>query len=280
VSSPKKYPLSVLILTLNEEENLPACLASVANWADVVVLDSGSTDRTVALARAAGARVFTHPFIDFATQRNHAHASIDFHSTWIFHLDADEIMTPALAAECAALEASGPYDGYYVAPQMMFHGHWLRRCTDFPAWQARCVRRQGFHFIQAGHGQREAPALRLGFLQHNYLHDISVHDEPEWTARHCRYAAAEAAQFLTNRVPWPQIFYQLVAGQSLVRRRALKQCSYYLPGRPYWRFLYQYIFRGGLLDGRDAFRYCRLLARYERLTVEALRSARKITRHG
>jgi len=276
VSFSKKYHLSVLILTLNEEENLPACLASVANWADIVVLDSGSTDRTVALARAAGARVFTNPFVDFATQRNHAHTHINFHTPWVFHLDADEIMTPALAAECAALEVSCPFDGYYVAPHMMFHGRWLRRCTDFPAWQARCVRAQGFHFIQAGHGQREAPALRLGFLQHNYLHDISIHNEQEWTTRHCRYAVAEATQFLTDRAPWSQIIPQLISGKSLVRRRALKHCSYYLPGRPHWRFLYQYIFRGGFLDGRGAFRYCRLLARYERLAVNALRSMRNI----
>jgi len=124
---------SILILTLNEESHLPACLASVAGCDDVVVLDSGSTDATADIARAAGARVATHRFVDFADQRNHAHAAIEFRHPFVFHLDADELFTPELRLECAALDPAAPVDGYYAAPQMIFDGRWLRRCTDFPA---------------------------------------------------------------------------------------------------------------------------------------------------
>src|SRR4051794_15194449 len=91
---------SVLILTLNEERDLPRCLASVGNCDDVVILDSGSTDRTVAIAEQAGARVFVRPFDDFAGQRNHAQREIRFRHPWVFHLDADEQLTPDLIAEC------------------------------------------------------------------------------------------------------------------------------------------------------------------------------------
>ena len=267
-----RLPLSVLILTKNEEARLAACLRSVATCDDVVVLDSGSTDRTVEIARTLGARVFVHPFRDFAQQRNHGMDTVPFRHPWVFHLDADEVMTPELIAECAQLDPAGPFDGYYAAPRMMFHGHWLKRCTDFPAWQARCVRVGRFRFVQAGHGQREAPGLRLGFLRGTYLHDISVADLAAWERKHRRYAREEAAAFLaegeTSLAP-------LWRGPSLARRRTLKRISYALPARPLLRFIYQYFLRLGFLDGAPAWRYCRLLARYERFAAEALAELRQ-----
>ena len=271
---PETPPVSVVILTLNEEGNLPGCLTSVAGFDDIVVLDSGSTDRTAEIARAAGARVFVNPFRDFASQRNHAHATIPFRHPWVLHLDADEIVLPELAAELARLDPAASVDGYYIAPRMMFHGHWLRRCTDFPAWQARCVRARGFRFIQTGHGQREAPEMRMGYLQGNYLHDISVDDEAEWEARHQRYAQAEAAQFLAANESTGQTLRKFLAGPALARRRALKRLSYSLPARPLMRFLYQYVLRGGMFDGREAWRYCRLLARYERIASDEIKRQR------
>jgi glycosyltransferase involved in cell wall biosynthesis len=275
---PERLPFSVVILTLNEERNLPACLASVASCDDIVVLDSGSTDRTVELARAAGARVFTHPFTDFAAQRNYAHDSVGFRHPWVFHLDADELMTPELAAECARLDPSAPFDGYYAAPKMMFDGRWLRRCTDFPAWQARCVRSHGFRFIQVGHGQREAPEMRMGFLRGSYLHDISVPDLAEWETKHRRYAREEAAAHLAQRQSAGEAWRTVFRGPVLERRRAVKHLSYALPFRPLLRFVYQYGLRGGFLDGAPAWRYCRLLARYERFAGEEIDRLKEIRR--
>jgi glycosyltransferase involved in cell wall biosynthesis len=268
--TPKSIPASVLILTLNEEEHLPACLASVAGADDIVILDSGSTDRTVEIARAAGARVFTHAFVDFAGQRNHAHDAIEFHHPWVFHLDADEQMMPELLAECAALSADAQFDGYFAAPHMMFHGRWLKRCTDFPAWQARCVRAKGFRFVQVGHGQRESPDMRMGFLQGSYLHDISAPDMEEWDAKHRSYAREEAVNSYTERQTVGSVLRQPLPKTALERRRALKQLSYALPLRPLMRFIYQYILRGGFLDGAGSLRYCRLLSRYERFAAEEI----------
>ncbi|HND63194.1 MAG TPA: glycosyltransferase family 2 protein, partial [Opitutaceae bacterium] len=239
---------------------------------DVVVLDSGSTDRTVELARAAGARVFTRKFDDFAGQRNHAQTEIPFRHPWVFHLDADEQMTPELIAECRA-RAEADLDGFMVAPRMMFRGRWIPRCTDFPAYQARYVRAPQFRFIQVGHGQREAPGQKLGHLSTNYLHDLSAGGEEEWLEKHRRYARAEAAEHVRHDagIPWSDLW----SGERLRRRRALKRLSYALPFRPALRFLYQYVLRGGFLDGAAGFRYCRLLARYEAFAVEELRRLRR-----
>lgn len=267
-------PLSVVILTLNAEKHLPACLLSAADCDDLVVIDSGSTDRTVALARSAGARVLVNPFTDFAAQRNFAHDRVEFRHPWVFHLDADETFSPALVAECAALDPHAPYDGYFAAPHMMFHGRWLRRCTDFPVWQARCVRARGFRFVQTGHGQREAPGMRMGYLRHHYSHDVSVDDQRDWDAKHRRYARQEARQILQSRDSVAALLRVALFSPPLARRRALKQLSYLLPARPLLRFLYQYVLRGGFLDGRYAIRYCRLLARYEGFAAAELQQLR------
>lgn len=270
------HGFSVLILTLNEEGNLPRCLASIAGCDDIVVLDSGSTDRTTELARAAGARVFVRPFDNFAGQRNHAQRTIPFRHPWVFHLDADEQLTPELTAECRAAATRTDVDGCYVAPRMLWEGRWIPRCTDFPAWQARYVRAPEFAFIEAGHGQREAPQMRMARLQANYLHDLSAGGEAEWLAKHRRYARAEAAHHFS--APEGFRWSDFCARDALRRRRALKRLSYALPGRPVLRFIYQYLLRGGWLDGRAGYRYCRLLARYEAFAVEELEKLRAAAR--
>ena len=263
---------SVLILTLNEERSLPRCLASAGGSDDIVVLDSGSTDRTEEIARMAGARVVVRPFDNFAGQRNYAQRQIPFRHPWVFHLDADEQMTPELIAECQA-NADSALDGFMVAPRMLFQGRWIPHCTDYPAYQARFVRAPQFEFIQVGHGQREAPQMKLGRLQWNYLHDLSAGGEAEWLAKHRRYARSEAAQHFNDHagMPWAQLF----ASDRLLRRRALKRLSYSLPFRPTLRFLYQYVFRRGFLDGRSGLNYCRLLAQYESFAVAELRRLRQ-----
>ena len=270
---------SVLVLTLNEERNLPHCLASVSRCDDIVVLDSGSADRTAEIARAAGARVFVHPFVNFAQQRNHAHEHIPFRHPWVFHLDADEQLTPALFDECRQTSAAStnapPLDGYLVAPRMMFRGRWIPRCTDFPAYQARFVAPARFRFVQAGHGQREAPGQKLGTLRENYLHDLSSETEDAWLAKHRRYAREEAAAIVADPVSSAHLFRTLFAGPALARRRALKRLSYALPARPAFRFVYQYLLRGGFLDGAPAWHYCRLLATYERFARDELRRLRR-----
>jgi len=265
---------SIVILTLNEERNLPACLASAAGCDDIVVLDSGSTDRTLEIARAAGARVFSHRFEDFARQRNHAHDAIPFRHDWVFHLDADETLTPGLVAECAAraaAPASARLDGFFAAPRMMFRGRWIPHCTDYPAWQARFVHARRFRFVQSGHGQREAPGLMLGRLRHAYLHNLSAQSEAEIRAKHARYAREEAAAFVASRRPARLLWRTLLGGDPLARRRALKEASHYLPARGALRMLYQYLLRGGFLDGAPGLAYCRLLADYERAVSVEIR---------
>jgi glycosyltransferase involved in cell wall biosynthesis len=261
---------SVVILTLNEEVNLPGCLQSIAGCDDIVLIDSGSTDGTVALAAASGARVFTRRFDNFAQQRNFAQNEVTFRHPWVFHLDADETFTPELWAECSAAATaagSAQLDGYYVAPRMIFHGQWIPHCTDYPAWQARFVRAPEFQFIEVGHGQREAPGMRMGKMKSGYRHDLSAGGEEAWLAKHRRYAQAEAR---THRVEALNLS-ELFAAAALTRRRALKRAVANIPFRPTARFFYQYFIRRGFLDGKAGLRYCQLISRYEGFIAEERR---------
>ena len=113
--------ISVLVLTLNEAANLPACLAAVAWSDDVVVLDSLSQDETVAVAEGLGARVYQRAFDDFAGQRNYALDQIPFKHEGVLHLDADKIVTPALRAELAAAVAGGGWDAWCQWPPELHH---------------------------------------------------------------------------------------------------------------------------------------------------------------
>lgn len=275
---------SVLILTLNEAHNLPACIASLRGVDDIHVLDSGSTDATAAIARSLGAHVSANPFENFAQQRNHAHDHLPFRHPWVFHLDADERMTPALLAELSALASAqtGParaIEGAWVAPRMLWQGRWVPHCTDYPAWQARFCHLPHFRFVEVGHGQRETPGHRLVYLKNNYEHDMSASGVEAWLARHRRYARREAEAWLASDQTLGHDLRAFFGPDRLLRRRAFKRLSYRLPARPLLRLVYQYLLRGGFLDGAAGWRYCRLLARYEAfigLEIKKLRNESNI----
>src|SRR5688572_4260660 len=131
-------PISVTILTLNEEANLRDCLASCTWSDDVSVLDSGSTDRTCDIAREAGVAVYVNSFESFGRQRNWALDHIPVKHDWVFHLDADERFTPELVAEMESVLSAAPTEaGFYVPAKLMFMGRWLKRSGRYPSYQMR-----------------------------------------------------------------------------------------------------------------------------------------------
>lgn len=280
---------SVLILAKNEERDLPDCLRSLGGLDDVVVLDSFSTDRTEAIARDAGARFERRAFDDFASQRNHALDRIGFRNRWVFHLDADERMTPALLAECEEIaRADGRgHDGFHVASRMMLRGRWIRRASGFPAWQMRFARVGSVRFVQHGHGQREAPGARIGYLREPLIHHSFSKGLDDWFARHDRYSTAEAEQNVrellamesSDPASLPSLLRDLVRHDPVTRRRALKRLSVRLPARPALKFAWLYLARGGFLDGRAGLEYCTLMAIYEAMIAIKTRDRLERPRH-
>lgn len=271
--------ISVVVLTLNEAANLPRCLASVAWSDDVVVVDSGSTDGTVEVARAHGARVLTRAFDSFAGQRNHAMAHAGFRHRWVLHLDADEVVTEPLRAELLAIAAaaSAAYPVYRVPSRIIFMGRWLKHAGMYPAYQVRFGRADALRFVDHGHGQREVqPAEQVGTLANPLDHHNFSKGVNDWFARHLRYAEREAGLMLAERER-PLRAGEILSTDATTRRRALKRLAGRLPLRPWLRFAYAGILRGGFLDGVAGLRYARMLAIYQHfidLDFHEMRAAR------
>jgi glycosyltransferase involved in cell wall biosynthesis len=280
-------PVSVVVPVKNEAANLPRCLGSVAWAAEVFVVDSQSTDETVAVAERLGARVVQfHYDGGWPKKKEWSLRHLPFTHDWVLLLDADEVMPPAAADEIRALVANpaAPAAGYWINRRFFFLGRWLRHAY-FPNWNLRLVRhsRARFERLAAGDTQSGDNEVhehvivagetgRLRCLMDHYAFPTVA----AFVEKHNRYSNWEAAvavqpagsagagQLQEARVGW---------------RRRLKALAHRLPGRPLLRFLYVYVWQGGFLDGRAGWYFAWLHAYYEFLTVVKtyeLRQMRKI----
>lgn len=256
---------SVLILTYNEKINIRRCMESLAGFDDVVVVDSGSTDATRAIATEMGARILMRPFDDFANQRNFGLIEGAMSHEWVLHLDADEAVTPEFRAALDAMVPTDVLDGWRVPSKTMLNGKWLRFAGMYPTYQVRLGHRDRLRFKQVGHGQREdCPPERIGTFPEPYLHYNFSHGLAEWFVKHVRYAEDEARQAKQDAARALSIG-GIIEGDGTERRRALKAIVNRLPVwlRPPLRFFQVLVLRGGLLDGRAGLQYALMLSAYE-----------------
>jgi glycosyltransferase involved in cell wall biosynthesis len=269
---------SILILSLNEETSLAACLDSVSWCDDVVLLDSFSTDGTIEIARRRGVRVFQRRFDDFAHQRNYALSDIRFKHQWVFHLDADERFNDALRRECERVIALDRHSGYKVPNRIIFLGRWIKHCTQYPYPQVRLVKVGEIGFVKSGHGQREDKPIRgIGRINTPYDHFNFLKGISHWVLKHDQYSKDEARLTISLRTQafeWQNIFSRDI----LTRKRALKQLQCRLPARPVLKFAFLYICCRGFLDGYPGFVYCILQAFYDLLICLKVREIDSLTR--
>lgn len=265
--------ISVLILTFNEEANLPQCLDSCAWCDDIVVLDSLSTDRTREIARARGVRVHERPFDHYAAQRM-AGLSLDYRHPWVLMVDADERTPPDLVAEMQRRVGAAGEDTtlFRMRRKDFFLGRWLRRSSGYPTWFGRLVRPAHVRV------EREVNEEYLTDGKVAYL-DAHLHHFPFnkgiawWFERHNRYSTMEADALAKAAAPLH--LRHLCSADPIARRRALKALAYRLPLRPGLVFLYWYIVRLGLLDGRAGLTFSLMRAQYELLINLKVLEARR-----
>jgi glycosyltransferase involved in cell wall biosynthesis len=274
----EKARVSVMIPTLNEEANLPRCLDHL-QWADeVVVVDSGSRDRTQQIAEEYGARVVTFKWDgQWPKKKNWALRNVDFRNEWVLIVDADEWITADLASEIVNAIKSDQFMGYYVNRRFIFMGRWIRHCGYYPSWNLRLFKR--------GHGEYEQ-LVGVGDTGSgdNEVHEHVICDEPVghlhsdmlhfafptvhiFMEKHNRYSNWEAA-VQQRKISNPSA---VLTSTDLSRRRWLKNLSRHVPFRPTLRFLYSYFWKLGFLDGSAGYIFCRLLAIYEFLSVAKYR---------
>lgn len=272
---PDPRQLDVIILTLNEERNLPDCLASLGELeCNVYVVDSGSTDNTVALARAAGAGVYVNKFESYGQQRNWALNNLPLTSEWLLNLDADERLTPELAVEIAATVAQSPtdFDGFRLRRRTVFMGRWIRYGGHYPNYQLRLFRRSKGACEDRRYDQHFVVNGPVSDLRNDYI-DVTASGLPTWSARHIRWAAAEAEELMAGESgSHLRVTASLSAG-PIARRRWLRDKLYSrvpLFVRPTGYFLYRYFLRLGFLDGREGLIFHFLQGFWFRFLVDSI----------
>jgi glycosyltransferase involved in cell wall biosynthesis len=254
-----KFPISVIILTHNEADNIGPCFEHL-RWADdVVLVDSNSDDATVDRARATRAdiRVFRNRFEDFGQQRNWALDSTAPRHDWILFVDADERFTETCSrAIREAVMQPGQNVGFYLCYRNIFLGRWIRHCKMFPTWQLRLLKRGQVRYRKEGHGQREVMDGPAGYIHQPYDHLDLSKGLSQWIARHNQYSSNEVE--LIARLRSEPIGWRDLLGAPIQRRRCMKKIAARLNGNPWAWFVYLYVIRGGFLDGRAGLHYCLL----------------------
>jgi glycosyltransferase involved in cell wall biosynthesis len=268
-------PVSVVILSLNEEINIKECLASCAWCGDIHLLDSGSLDGTQEIARELGAIVHVNQFESFGKQRNWAIDNITVKNDWVFHLDADERFTPEQVREMQRVLAENPQNaGYHVPSRLMFMGKWLKHSGGYPTYQMRLFHRDRMRFQDYGHGQMELTRGRIVKLKKPYLHYNFSKGIDEWYSKHNSYSRKEAQLAFDESRPTFELMRTIILANAVERRRAMKSLSYTFPFRATFIGLYMLFIQLGLFDGKAGWNYIRMRTTYERMIDTKLSALR------
>lgn len=267
--------VSIFIQTLNEEQNLPGLLESVS-WADdIVVLDSISTDGTERIANELGCRFFQREYDGRGSHQNWAMENIDFKHKWVFYLDADERMSDELREEIVAI-AENKYErrvAFYCGRKNYFQGQWIKRAMP-PSYIMRFFQPPLIRFQRKAH---PVPVVdgEVGYLRNYFIHYNFSKGLREWIDRHNLYSTFEAEETMRALREDPVRWSNLFSTDAATRRKELKNLSFRLPFRPSLKFLYMYILKRGILDGRPGLTYCRLQKMYEWQIVLKVREMKR-----
>jgi glycosyltransferase involved in cell wall biosynthesis len=262
--------ISILILTKNEEKDLPDCLASVAWSNDIHVLDSESTDQTRTIATAFGATVTIRKFDDYSQQRNFGLHNIAYKNAWLLILDADERipLLTAQAMQSAIASAADPVVAFRFRRKDYFMGTWLKHAQASPFF-IRLVRPQ--RVCYSSRIVNEVLEVRdygqIVDLDQSFDHYPFSKGIDYWLSKHNLYSRMEAQQIMADQNQRFSIWKSLFERDFNRRRWHQKGIFYRLPCRPLLKFILLYFLKGGFLDGRAGLYYCQMQACYERMIV-------------
>jgi glycosyltransferase involved in cell wall biosynthesis len=224
-----KLPLTVAIIAKNAAGQLGACLASVGFAGEVLVVDSGSTDETVALAESRGARILQHDWLGFGKQKQLAVQGAA--NEWVLCLDADERVTPELAASIRAALAAPRYKAYRLARRNRFLGVWLAHGEGYPDWTIRLFHRTHANWSSDEVHETVLTTTEVGRLAGDLLHE-SAEDIATYVAKQNRYTTLHA---------------------EALYRQGVRASAWRLFVNPLVRFVKFYVFKRGFLDGAAGF---------------------------
>jgi len=273
----QKLPISVIVLTLNEEANIAPCLETIVDWAgEVFIVDSGSTDRTLNIISHYEAKVVHHPFENYSRQRNWAQASLPLTHQWVFHIDADERVSPQLIGKLRQLFATGRVEpataGFLVRRLIHFLGRPITHGGIYPTYHCRIFKKELGHCEDREYDQHfivEGETKTIGAD----LVEMTASSLFSWTARHNKWAQMEASQLAkADHGEQTDMVKARFSGSPIERRRWLRSHFYgrapiFARGAMY--FLARYLLRGGFLDGTSGLIYHFLQGFWFRFYVDA-----------
>ena len=254
--------ISAVIITHNEEHNIARCIESFKDIADEIILvDSYSKDRTVAIAQQYGAKVFYHEFVDFSDQKTYAIslASYDF----VLSIDADELLSPELHASLLKEKESPRFDGYQVNILANYCGKWIRHCGWYPQ-----------------------PKLRL-FNKHKCgINDSKVHESIVVKDKKAKVGFLDgdilhySYNSISDHIKKIELYSELAARNAITKGERIGIVKILFG--PAWKFIYNFIFRGGFLDGYLGYVICKNIAyggfiKYVKIKLYSARRANDMT---
>lgn len=274
----RRAAVAAIVLTYNEERNITDCLSSLTDWvSEIFVVDSGSTDATIAIAETYGATILTHPFEHYGAQRNWALENCPVVSPWILNVDADERVTPELRAsiESAVSTSDEQICGYLMSRRTLFMGRWIKHGGHYPAWHLRLFR--------AGRGSCEERLYDQHFhcdgpvqTLHGDLIDTLTPSLTVFSQRHVRWAQLEAEEQERDAsadTDGHRIRGSITSGANAIEsRRWMRERYGGLPlfVRPVLYFLYRYVVRLGFLDGKEGLIFHFLQGFWYRFLVDSM----------
>jgi glycosyltransferase involved in cell wall biosynthesis len=245
-----KLPVSVIVITRNEEKNIKDCLDGAAGWADeILVVDSGSTDSTREIARLYTDKIYEHPFEDYAKQRNWAQEKLSIKNDWIIHLDADERISPGLRSELfKVFSSNSSIDGYMMPRKTIFRGRWIKYGGHYPSYHLRLFKKDKGRCEERLYDQHYVVNGRTATLKGDLINIITP-DIETLTAKY--KVELEAREILYN---YKRALNVKFNGTPIERINWLRYKIYYrapLFLRPVLYFLYRYFLRLGFLDSAE-----------------------------
>ncbi len=262
-------PVSVLILTKNEEINLPGCLESVRWSDDVHVYDSYSNDSTISIAESNGVKITRRVFDNWSSHQNWGLRNIQFKYPWVLYLDADERATPELIQSIQNIvDQPSDYTAFRIEIRYYFMQKWLKHAQVTPVF-VRFFRPEKLHYERL---VNSVPIVdgQVGKLDGAIDHFPFNKGISFWFERHNSYSTLEAAEIIEQKKSGRKnfsFFKAFFANDFNIRRIHQKKLFYKFPVRPLFKFFLLYFLKRGFLDGTPGFIYCVLQSIYEYMIV-------------
>lgn len=227
-----KFPLSVTLISLNEELSIHKAIESVIDWAEeVLVVDSGSTDKTLEIAQDLKAKVLYNRWTGYGQQKNFAQRHTK--QNWVLNIDADEIVTTELALEIQALFSlkKQKFMGFYLPRKTYYCGHWIRHGGWYPNYQIRLTNKNFSKWTEPYVHERCIVSKPTGYLNHPLLH-FAFHQVQDQITTNLRFSQLGALDLKTKQ-----------------KKAGLIQLIF----KPFGKFIETYLLKRGILDGLSGF---------------------------